>query len=126
MFLIDINDICTVSDLLKFVLFADDINNFCSGNSPVELQIILNHELSKLYNYRMWFSVNKLLLNSEKTNYIIFRNRPPDTDENNIPINNIKLPRVQSKKIMGIVIDENMKWKPCCKGKTLKNVVYLV
>ena len=30
LFLIYINDICKVSDLLKFVLFADDTNIFCS------------------------------------------------------------------------------------------------
>ena len=124
LFLIYINDICNVSDLLKFVLFADDTNIFCSGNSPVELQVILNQELSKLY---VWFSVNKLALNMEKTNYILFRNRPPDFDLN-IRINNIKLPRVQSTKFLGIVIDEKINWKShilAVKGKLSKTLSIL-
>ena len=119
LFLIYINDICNVSDLL--VLFADDTNIFCSGNSPVELQVILNHELSKLY---VWFSVNKFSLNLEKTNYILFRNRPPDSDLN-IHINNIKLSRVQSTQFLGIDINEKNNWKPhilAVKGKLSKKL----
>ena len=36
----------------------------------------------------------------------LFRNRPLDSDLNIIRINNIKLPRVQSTKFLGIVINE--------------------
>ena len=71
LFLIYINDICNVSDSLQYVLFADDTNIFCSEKKLVDLQVILNRELSQLY---VWFSVNKLSLNLDKTNYILFRN----------------------------------------------------
>ena len=68
---------------------------------------------------------SQLSLNMEKTNYIIFR--PPDFDLN-IRINNIKLPRVQSTKILGIVIDEKINWKPhilVVKGKLSKTLSIL-
>ena len=108
LFLIYINDICNVSDSLQYVLFADDTNIFCSEKKLVDLQVILNRELSKLY---VWFSVNKLSLNLDKTNYILFRNRPPDISLN-LHINNVNVPQVQFTKFVGIIIDEQINWKP--------------
>ena len=42
LFLLYINDLCNTFDDLKFVLFADDKNIFCSGNSMMELEMLLN------------------------------------------------------------------------------------
>ena len=108
MFIIYINDICYVSDVVKCVLFADDTNIFCSEINLTDLQLTLNRELGKLF---VWFSVNKLSLNVYKTNYILFRNRSANTDLN-ICINTIHVTRVQSSKFLGIIIDENLHWKP--------------
>ena len=54
---------------------------------------------------------NKLSLNLQKTNYILFRKRPPDNDLD-IRINNVMVPRVQSTKFLGIIMDEQINWKP--------------
>ena len=104
LFIIYINDICNVSDVVKCVLFADDTNIFCSERNLTDLQLTLNRELGKLF---VWFSVNKLSLNVSKTNYILFRNRSADTDLH-ICINTINVTRVQSSKFLGIIIDENL------------------
>ena len=88
LFLLYINDICNVSNLLKFVLFADDTNIFCSSTSLHDLQDTINRELDKLF---VWFSVNRLSLNLGKTNYMLFRSRPPD-NELALKINNVVLP----------------------------------
>ena len=77
LFIIYINDLCNVSDVVKCFLFADDTNIFCSEINLTDLQLTLNRELGKLF---VWFSVNKLSLNLSKTNYILFRNRSADTD----------------------------------------------
>ena len=53
--IIYINDIYSVSNLLKIVLFADDTNTFCSSTSLHDLQDTINRELAKLF---LWFSVN--------------------------------------------------------------------
>ena len=74
LFLLFINDICYVSNLLKFVLFADDTNIFCSNENVAVLEDTLNRELAKLF---VWFSMNKLSLNLGKTNYMLFLGRPP-------------------------------------------------
>ena len=48
LFILYINDICNVSDILRFVLFADDTNIFCSHNDINTLYRQVNNELSKL------------------------------------------------------------------------------
>ena len=51
-------------------MFADDTNAFLSHNSLHVLFDIINSELYKIVE---WFNINKLSLNSDKTNYILFR-----------------------------------------------------
>ena len=72
LFILYINDICNASTSLEFILFADDTNVFYSG---VDIQTIcecISRELDKLH---VWLSVNKLSLNVDKTNFILFGNR---------------------------------------------------
>ena len=80
LFLLYINDICNVSNLLKFVLFADDTNIFYSSTSLHDSRDTINRELAKLF---VWLS-----LNLGKTNYMLFRSRPPD-NELALTINNV-------------------------------------
>ena len=79
-----INDICNVSPVLKFILFADDTNIFCSGSDIVQLSIIVSNELDKLSE---WFAVNKLALNLSKNNFMLFTNCRREQNVN-ISINN--------------------------------------
>ena len=47
LFILYINDICDVSKLLNFVLFADDTNIYLSGNDLNELVISMEQEMVK-------------------------------------------------------------------------------
>ena len=69
LFILYVNDICNVSSLLRFVLFADDTNILLSGDDVKEISKTLSKQLDKLNS---WFAVNKLSLNVSKTNYMIF------------------------------------------------------
>ena len=69
LFLIYINDLPSSSSVLKFILFADDTNAFCSHKSLTELKQIVNTELVLLAE---WFKTNRLSLNVKKTSYITF------------------------------------------------------
>ena len=60
LFIIYINDMCNVSDILKFILFADDTNIFCSCYKLHELSELVTTELQK------WFPINWLSLMSAK------------------------------------------------------------
>ena len=77
LFILYINDICNVSQILKFVLFADDTNILYSDANLNNLNIVGNIELDKL---NTWFIINKLSLNVSKTNYILFGNRKVHSD----------------------------------------------
>ena len=65
LFILYINDICNVSTIFKFILFADDTNMFYSNSDIADLVQLTNIELEKL---RVWFAVNRLSLNISKTN----------------------------------------------------------
>ena len=69
LFLMYINYIINISNLLHLILFADDTNIFIHQKNLEKLIEILNEELDKLTN---WFVSNRLSLNFKKTNFIIF------------------------------------------------------
>ena len=98
LFILYINDICNVSPVLKFILFADDTNIFCSGSDIVQLSIIVSNELDKLNE---WFAVNKLSLNLSKTNFMLFTNSRRDQNIS-ISINNCEIDMVYKNKFLGV------------------------
>ena len=68
LFLIYINDIVNSSNVLPFVLFADDTTVYVLTNSIDEAIEILNTELAKVAS---WFDSNILTLNVNKTQMIM-------------------------------------------------------
>ena len=113
-----------MSNSLKFVLFADDTNIFCSSTSLHDIQDTINRELAKLF---VWFSVNTLSLNLGKTNYMLFRSRRP-SNELALTVNNVVLPRVAATKFLDIIIliDYKLSWKPHIQsGYGLSNIYFL-
>jgi len=67
----------------------------------------VNRELSKLYN---WFSSNKLSINVNKTNLILFgRSRKVVQDHNfSIIMNDVLLKQVTCTKFLGVHIDQDL------------------
>ena len=72
LFILYINGLCKVSNIVKFILFADDTNIYSSCFDLKELCVNINKELEKL---KEWFALNKLSLNVSKTNFMRFGNR---------------------------------------------------
>ena len=107
LFILYINDICYISEILKFILFADDTNIFYKHKDINYLCDCMSKELSKLDE---WFKINRLSLNMNKTNYILFSNtrRPKHT---NIHVNNHNIVKVESTKFLGVQIDDKLNWK---------------
>ena len=58
-----------VSKPLSFYLFADDTNIYFEASDLFTLQKVMNCELRKI---KKWLDANKLALNIDKTNYVIF------------------------------------------------------
>ena len=69
LFIIYVNDLNSVSQQLRNIMFADDSNLFLTGNSIETIESLMNRELCNLIE---WFQANLLSLNISKTNYIVF------------------------------------------------------
>ena len=109
LFLIYINDIVNASNLLKFILFADDTCIFSSAHSLQDLISTTNLELSKV---QKWISLNKLTLNINKTHSILFhRNKVLPQIIPDIKIGPDSIKYLDSTKFLGLYIDSQLNWK---------------
>ena len=108
LFLLYVNDICNVSDILFPILFADDTNIFLNGKNTDELVQCMNCELNKVV---IWLAANKLSLNIKKTHFMIFRSKRCCIDnQQDIRICDQKIEFVEHTKFLGIYIDSKLSW----------------
>ena len=63
LFILNMNDICNVSELLFTILYADDTCVLLSGKDLTKLIMVINAELKSL---SAWFRSNKLTVNTQK------------------------------------------------------------
>ena len=102
-----IKDFQNSSNLLSFILFADDTSVFFSHKNPNALVDTVNTELSRIHE---WICCNKLSLNVLKTHGMLFSNsisRLPS----NVFLNNTSVDIVDSTKFLGLYIDNKLSWK---------------
>ena len=107
LFILYINDICNVSDRLKFILYADDTSVFMSNS---DIQILQEQFASELKKLVYWLDINKLVLNINKTNFMLFSNKKVHNDFVYIKINDVFIKRVPYVKFLGVIIDEKLSW----------------
>ena len=106
-FIIYINDLPGISNLAKFILYADDANIIITGKNTMEI----SEKLAVVTNMLLeWVDSNGLALNLKKTNYIIFA-RQKINDSFSLTIANTKIERKTEARFLGIIIDEKMTWK---------------
>ena len=107
--LYNINDIVKLSSVLNPVLFADDTSLFHAHTDFDTLIKEINEELQKITT---WFHTNKLSLNKNKSNVIIFlpKGKKCNTDNVKIIINGDEIKQVNFTKFLGIYIDEHLSW----------------
>ena len=67
-----IYDITKSSQILSFILFADDTNLFFSHKYLETLYKTMNQELKQV---SLWLNANKLSLNVNKTQFMIFKTK---------------------------------------------------
>lgn len=104
LFILYLNDIFKVSNVLKFTVFADDTNVFCCGDNLQQMMEMVTIEMNKL---KLWFDSNKLSLNLNKTKFMVFGNRNINTDVSLITDNQI-IERVYECKFLGVVLDHKL------------------
>ena len=126
LFLIYVNDLQYISNLLEPIMFADDTNLFYAEKNIKTLFETVNNELQKI---SQWFISNKLSLNVKKTKYSFFH-KPSKNDNISLAlpklcINNNQIQRSESIKFLGVFLDENLTWKDHIKyieNKIEKNI----
>ena len=106
LFLIYINDFPKISTFFKFNLFADDSTLSCKIKSKDPNVIVdkMNMELKIISD---WLNENKILINSDKSKYILF-NRHKNLVLPPMTFGNHTLSPVNSIKFLGIFIDNNL------------------
>ena len=92
------------------VLFADDTNLFLSHFDSTTLMNLVNSEMLKLPD---WFKANKLALNIQNSNYILFKPRQKrDELTLSIEMDGFKINQVKEVNFLGVILDETLSWKP--------------
>ncbi len=106
LFLLYINDFSFSATNLDFHLFADDSNLFCSHKNLQSLEQNLNEQLSMVDK---WLCANKLCLNIENTNFIVFHRAQKKINYSLIlKMQEQQIREKQSIKYLGIFIDSHL------------------
>ena len=119
LFVIYVNDLHRVTDLLHIISYADDTNIFYSNPDLNHLFDVVQNEFIKVYR---WFCVNKLSLNVKKTTSVLFSsvNKPIDPSFKSINLCSSQIPLSNVAKFWGVLIDKHVTWKDHIQSVTKK------
>ena len=108
LFLIYINDLPNISEVLHFYLFADDTNIYYEAETVKKLETVLNRELRKLDT---WLIVNRPSLNIVKTKFLVFHPyNTPMKQRITLKIHKKAIAESDYIKYLGIMIDSTLSW----------------
>ena len=110
LFLIYINDLHQATNQSDIILFADDSNIFTHSKTIPEIQAKLNTEIPKLVT---WLQSNRLFLNIDKTHAMIFGTKNVQIKNSlQVQVEGKILQNVSKTKFLGVIIDDQLNWKP--------------
>ena len=108
LFLIYINDLCSICKYTMPILFADGTNLFSSGKDIRTLENNINNEL---LNISLWLKVNKLSFNIKRHTIWYFADVKRLDVDVKLLIDGEAIDEVQKIKFLGIIIDNKLSWK---------------
>ena len=106
LFLVFIDDIVNSTEAFKFILYADDSTLSLSFDKS-QLYTIhnkINYELGNLLN---WLNANKLVINVDKTRYMVFSYRK-DIKIRNVVIGSNQIKSIENIKFLGLHLDSHL------------------
>ena len=108
LFLIYINDLPNISEVLHLYLFVDDTNIYYEADTIKKLDTVINKELKKLDT---WLIVNRLSLNITKNNFIVFHPyNKPLKQRITLKIHKMDISEKIYIKYLGVMIDSSPTW----------------
>ena len=100
-----------VSSTLSYIIFADDTNVSLSEKKLDTLVHNMNKEIQKV---NIWYKVNGLRINIEKTNFMHFAPLNKQYDKNLLTLKFVDslepLKQVHSARFLGVNIDDKLSW----------------
>ena len=111
LFLIHINDLKNATNL-EVLNFADDTLLYFNFSDKTYAQNYINIELDKI---ERWLLCNKLKLNSSKTKYMVLypnSRKYKNTNFNLTLQNGTTIEKVKQYRYLGLIIDDQLSWKP--------------
>ena len=123
LFIIYINDFPNASKLFQCIMYADDTTLSCCVYTiqSNDKDMVINTELSKV---NKWLVSNKLLLNINKTKYMLFHKAPKHVPLQHLHINNNEISDVNTFNFLGLQMNDNLKWNTHIDHVSPKNVSY--
>ena len=127
---------------LFFVMYINDLHTVISGghthliNYADDTSLLIREKClydliekcdTEVQHLRLWFNKNKIIVNKEKTNCVIFKTKQSNLIlPNTVCINDWNLPLVTNVKFLGINIDANLSWSVHIEGlcRRLSSVCY--
>ena len=108
-FLLYINDMscCTDEKDLELSQFADDSTMSITSRTLKQAIKIAKRELKKVLK---WLAVNKLIINLDKTNLMVFTNKRR-SDTVSITVNGHTINEITETSYLGVIIDNKLSWK---------------
>ena len=110
LFSIYINDLSTISNTFKFIMYADDTTiYFNTEDFPKDN--LAKHITTELDKVDVWLKHNKLSLNVDKTKCMTFHTCQKKIELLQLSIDGKPIEHVKYFKFLGILFDENLTWK---------------
>ena len=110
LFTLFVNDLPTVVQSCKVMLYADDTTIYHSCQDSQQLQDTLVNDLSSIAN---WLKTNHLQMNVTKTKLLLLarRSRIQELDKVKLSVNDVEVERRDDVKFLGVVIDGELNWE---------------
>ena len=107
LFLIFTNDIHLNLNHCQCILFVDDTTIYFTHHDLRYMECCVQEDLNKISDF---FRVNKLTLNTSKSNFLLFKRKKTQNANINLRIGNEILPQAKSIKFLGVWLDQNLDW----------------
>ena len=122
LFIIYINDLPNISEVSKFILYADDANILVNGSNVHEVMQKINKLCQDLVQ---WVDLNGLALNLKKTKFMIFARQRLDLSKVNLQLRNHEIERKTECRFLGVIVDDKLNWSYHIAAIRMKMAKYL-